>query len=329
MENLSRRAFLKSVANATGAVLVPDILLKASQEKNTTDQEMIVMNPDEIPQFLKGYHEKYPTWVAKAEQQRARVGEYFNSKIYKDKLSAQFKKYFSGQTEEEALALALLLYEKRIEVFKSKKIKFESLSDGQKGFYNPGNIFVSIDTLNAGPSKAKDGSKTERYDLFATAHEYCHTVQSHDLMFVGTFESIIDSMLANGRLAEEKAKEIKEKVLKKSKRNKLLEQGRVDIEDEDKFDLAFYSGRPSEAMGYMMQIRITLDTFSATHPEVLDFDMTKDEFTKKHLEFIKENRTKLFQSMTLPKKGIKDFTIADAMIFHFGEEKLIELMNQV
>lgn len=327
MEKIPRRDFLKQTITAAGAMVTPEILLNAAKEKGEIFERMIVINPEEIPELLKEYDQKYPNWVAKAEHQRLRVLEYIKSDNYKEKLKSQFKEYFSNLGESEISELAQSLYDKRLEVFRSKKIRFEKLEDDQKGFYNPDNAYVSIDTLNAGPFKREDGSKTERYDLFVTAHEYEHTTQSHDLMFAGVFHNIIDSLVRKNSLSKELADKIKERVTKDSK--KITKEGRVDVEDEDKFGLPFYSQRPSEVMSYMMQIRITLDVFSSLRPDVIGFDMTKDSFTDKHLDFLIENRQKFFQGMTLPNKNIQNFTILDAMLMHFQKEDFIVLMNQV
>ncbi len=330
---MDRREFIKNLATGTGVALALPVGLgkipNFMPESGLVNSDIESIKLSEVPELLKGYADKFKTWPELAQDQNKRFKQYIDSYQYVKRLMRQIREYFPNKTDQEISVLTNNLFVKRAQAQQKNKITFGVLRDGQKGKYTPEKNKTVIDSTNAGPYQDNQGNEIEKWDLFAVAHECEHTTQSHDLMLAGVFDQIIDSMVSNNSLEKESAEKIKNYVYTKAQKNNLLAQGRVDIEDEDEFNLEYYSQRPSEAMSYMMQIRMTLDTVSRHHPDLVKFDMINDDFKKEHLDLLKTNEAKLFQRMTLPKKKLKNITILGAMLMHFSEEDFINLMNRV
>ncbi len=336
-KTIPRRKFINNITIAAAVLLLPKISNFRSEENKESDlqefawMDQLQISPElkDIPELLQGYFKDNPIWSKIAKDQRDRVRKFANSYTYVDRLKSQFKEKFKYKTAQEVSVLTQNLFYIRVSNLNNNDVVFKRLKDGVKGKYTPGKPGIPVDTANAGPFVDGEGNHIEKWELFTVAHECEHTTQSHDLMFYGVFELIIDSMVENNALDKSIAQKIKDEVINKSKKEDIYDEGRVNIEDEDEFELNYYSQRPSEAMSYMMQVRVALDIVSQYYPDKVKFDMSKDEFNQEHLNFLKENQYKIFQSMTLPKRNLENVTVFSALLMHFGERKLIELMNKV
>lgn len=220
--------------------------------------------------------------------------------------------------------LPILIADRIANIEKLKEV-FCTLPKGTLGEYDIDEGLASYDTLQSDVSdkEKRQAQKNEKplptARLTVPAHESMHASQFPDLLFIGTMVRVLHSVL-NKKFADRLYTKTCT-IYSEFKGFEKTENGRITNITSENIQ---YNLIPYEVVSFLMEIRTALHLVSKYHPDKCKFDMTKDDFTKEHFNFLKENQSKILSEKYL---GGKRSNLFSDFVELLGEEEFIYLMN--
>ncbi len=327
---MDRRNFLK-----IGAFTPFVNLVKATEKNDTTDirknkvEEKESAYPDiekEVPLLLQSYARKFSSWPEMLLDQKEITKEYLNSKRYSEIKFEQYKNYFPKKTETEITELVNSVIQKRLKKINEAKVEYKKNKSFFKpnsddyGGYNKG--ILTVDTTRMVPGKvAKEDFYNEKVEMFTFVHEYLHATQFPGLMSAPTLIEILNLLAKSNSVDKDYFAEL----AKEENRDDL------DIDDSGLVGFEEYDSRyletPPELVSFFGEIITMLHVISNTNNQIVKFDMTKDNFTTEHLQFLKDKKEEIF-IIYKSKDGTVQKNLFDELLRIFNDDGFIQMMNR-